>query len=197
MNAFMLSQLEAEAFFAAECGKKRAAAEAKKRAVAFEKKMVDYLYDAEDNLFYDRRVKDGSFVKLVSPVSFLPLWAGVKLPEEKAREMIEKYLLSPEHLFGEIPFPSVAYHEPSYRSDGWWRGPTWMPEAWLMLETLEKCGYEKEKDEAVERLFRVLVRDGKCHELFDSSTGKGLGESEQGWTCAIFLKLASMQKKKG
>lgn len=197
MNAFMLSQLEAEAFFAAKCGKKRAAAEAKKRAAAFEKKMVDYLYDAEDNLFYDRRVKDGSFVKLVSPVSFLPLWAGVKLPEEKAREMIEKYLLSPEYLFGEIPFPSVAYHEPTYRSDGWWRGPTWMPEAWLMLETLEKCGYVKERDEALARLYRMLVRDGKCHELFDSSTGKGLGESEQGWTCAIFLKLASMQKKKG
>jgi hypothetical protein len=37
-------------------------------------------------------------------------------------------LLDPARLFGAVPFPSVAYDEPAYRSGQWWRGPTWPPQ---------------------------------------------------------------------
>ena len=104
--------------------------------------------------------------------------------------MIEDYLLNERYFFGKVPFPSVAYCEETYDPAHWWRGPTWMPVAWLMLETLETYGYRKERALAATRLYEILKTDGALHELFDSRTGEGLGCAEQGWTAAIFIRLA-------
>ena len=189
MNAYVLNQLNATADLFEMADNEKKALYWRNKAKALSAVILRELYCEEENIFYDKSPETGEFVRMVSPVSLLPLWAGVKLPESKARAMIEKYLLSPEYLFGKVPFPSVAYNEKEYKSDGWWRGPTWMPEAWLMLEALKKFGYEKEYSEACERLLAVLKADGEMHELFDSQSGKGLGACEQGWTNAIFIRL--------
>lgn len=192
MNSYLLSQLNATAALAESLGETDRAARWRMKADKLSAAMLRTLYCEEDNLFYDVNTATDQPVKIVSPVSLLPLWAGVGLPENKSRDMIERYLLSPEYLFGEIPFPSVACNEESYEADHWWRGPTWLPEAWLMLETLDKFSYTKEKEAAQKRLYEMLLKDVSMHELFDSQTGKGLGSEEQGWTCAIFLKLCKI-----
>ena len=58
-----------------------------------------------------------------------------------------------------------------------------------MMETLEQAGYLKEKREAQRRLYDMLLKDPSMHELFNSQTGEGLGSEEQGWTCAVFVRL--------
>lgn len=189
MNAYILSQLHITAALYEELGDGEKAAHWQKKADALSAAMLAVLYCEDDNIFYDVSPDGGDFIKIVSPVSLLPLWAGVKLPEEKAKAMIEKYLINPEYLFGDIPFPSVAYNEPTYEAGHWWRGPTWMSESWLMLETLKKFGYEKEYKTACKRLFDMILKDGKMHELFNSLTGEGMGEEQQGWTCATFVAL--------
>ena len=148
------------------------------------------LYDEEKNLFFDADPATGERRTLVTLSSLIPLWAGVPLPEEKIRAMIEGYLLNADYFFGKIPFPCVAYCEPVYEPAHWWRGPTWMPAAWLMLETLDKYGYASRRTEAARRLYRIMKEDGVLHELFDSAAGKGLGCDEQGWTAAIFIRLS-------
>ena len=189
MNAYVLCQLNATADLFEMTGNKTKASFWRTKAEKLSEAMLTELYCEEENIFYDKSPETGEFIRIVSPVSLLPLWAGIKLSDSKARAMLEKYLLSPEYLFGTVPFPSVAYNEKEYKSDGWWRGPTWMPEAWLMLETLKKFGYEKEYREALQRLLAVLKADGEMHELFDSKSGRGLGACEQGWTNAIFIRL--------
>lgn len=195
MNAFVLSQLNITVKMCEELGKTEQAEKWKNEAEKLSAAMMKYLYCEEENIFYDLHPETKKPVRIISPVSFLPLWAGVNISEKKAKNSIEKYLLNPELLFGNIPFPSVSYKEESYDPKGWWRGPTWMPNAWLMLETLEKFGYEKEMHSAAERLLNTIVSDGKMHELFDSQTGAGLGASQQGWTCAIFIKLCEILYK--
>ena len=153
--------------------------------------MIKHLYGPEKNLFFDADLETGKPLSLVTLSSLIPLWAGVPLPEEKIRAMIEDYLLNEKYFFGAVPFPSVAYCEAKYEHAHWWRGPTWMPVAWLMLEILEKYGYQTERETAANRLFDIMKKDGELHELFDSQTGEGLGCAEQGWTAAIFLRLAS------
>ena len=192
MNSYLLNQLRCTAALARTVGDQDKAAEWERRADALADAMIAVLYCAEDNLFYDVDPITGDFIRIVSPVSLLPLWAGVSLPEDRARGMIGRYLLSPDYLFGEIPFPSIAYNQPCYDAAHWWRGPTWLPEAWLMLETLEKFGYRKELTAARRRLYDMLLKDVSMHELFDSQTGQGLGSEEQGWTCAIFMKLCRL-----
>ncbi|MBQ6067272.1 MAG: hypothetical protein IJK89_10690 [Clostridia bacterium] len=192
MNSYLLHQMRCTAELARRLGEEEKAAFWEKKAEALSEAMLSVLYCGDDNLFYDVSLSTGAFIKIVSPVSLLPLWAGVSLPENRSRDMIERYLLDPKSMFGDVPFPSVAYDQESYQAEHWWRGPTWLPEAWLMLETLDKFGYVKEKQMAQRRLYEMLLKDVSMHELFNSQTGEGLGSEEQGWTCAIFIKLCKL-----
>ena len=190
MNSYLLSQMRAAAYFCRLAGDGAGAADWEARADAFAVRMVTYLYDEEKNLFFDADPATGARRTLVTLSSLIPLWAGVPLPDEKIRSMIEGYLQNADYFFGKVPFPCVAYCEPVYEPGHWWRGPTWMPAAWLMLETLEKYGYASQRAEAARRLYRIMAEDGVLHELFDSAAGKGLGCDEQGWTAAIFIRLS-------
>ena len=190
MNAYLLSQLRATAYFAALAGDADGQKAWETEAERFGALMVKHLYDAEQNLFFDADLQTGRPLPLIALSSLIPLWAGVPLPEEKRRAMIEDYLLNEKYFFGGVPFPSVAYCEKTYEPAHWWRGPTWMPVAWLMLETLEQYGYKKERALAAARLYEIMKKDGALHELFNSQTGEGLGCAEQGWTAAIFIRLA-------
>ena len=192
MNSYLLNQLKATADLAERLGEQNRAYHWQNEAKRLDSAILRTMYCEKDNLFYDVDPATGELIRIVSPVSLLPLWAGVRLSEEKCRDMIERYLLSPDFLFGAVPFPSVAYHQESYEADHWWRGPTWLPEAWLMLETLEKFGFRTEKSIAQRRLYDMLLQDVAMHELFNSQTGEGLGSEEQGWTCAIFLILCKI-----
>ena len=193
MNSYLLSQMRAAAYFCRLAGDDTGAADWELRADAFAQRLVALLYDPEKNLFFDADPETGERRTLVTLSSFIPLWAQAPLPEEKIRAMIEGYLLNEKYFFGKIPFPCVAYSEPVYEPAHWWRGPTWMPAAWLMLETLEKYGYASHRAEAARRLYRMLQEDGTLHELFDSATGEGLGCDEQGWTAAIFIRLTEQE----
>ena len=110
--------------------------------------------------------------------------------------MIKDYLINPTYLFGNIPFPSVAYTEETYLAGKWWRGSTWLSESWIMLDLLLEQGYEKEYDEAIKRFYNMLLEDPHMHELFNSQTGEGLGSEEQGWTCAVFLKICLIMRER-
>ena len=35
----------------------------------------------------------------------------------------------------------------------------------------------------------MMIKDGLLHELFNSQTGEGLGNVEQGWTAATFIRI--------
>ena len=192
MNSYLLSQMRAAAEIAKMLGQNGKAKKWNKTADCFAQKIIDVLYCKEDNIFYDINLKTGKRIKLISCSSLLPLWAGVGLDENLRDKMIKKYLLSKKYFYGDVPFPSVAYSEKCYRPGLWWRGPTWMPTAYLLTELLEKYGYKEQYTESVKKLHDILLKDKKMHELFNSQTGEGLGSAEQGWTCAIFIKLCKI-----
>lgn len=189
LNSFLVAHTRCLARMAAELGRPQESARLAERARRHAQRMVDSLYCREDGLFYDRRLEDGAWVKVLTPACFLPLWAGVPLPEAQARAMIENYLLAPEHFFGEHPFPVVAYSDREYRADNWWRGPVWMNIAYLMLEVLDGYGYAAQRDQAADRLVAMVTRNVRPYELFDSRAGQGQGVIDYGWTSAVLLRL--------
>jgi hypothetical protein len=189
MNSHLLLQMRAIAEMANMLGQPEIAAKKAEEADQYAATMRQTLYDPQDNLFKEVLVESGEKLPIKTPACFLPLLAGVPISERKARAMIEDYLLNPDLFFGPVPFPCVAYDEPTYQPDQWWRGPTWLPVAYLMLELLAKYGYANERQAAAERLYEMVWRDGEIHELFNSQTGKGMGKAQQGWTAAIFLQL--------
>lgn len=195
LNSFLLAHTRCLARMAAELGRPEESARLHEHARRHAQRMVDHLYCQEDGLFYDRRLEDGAWVKVLTPACFLPLWAGVPLPEAQARAMIEKHLLAPEHFFGEYPFPVVAYSNLEYRADNWWRGPVWMNIAYLMLEVLDGYGYAAQRDQAADRLAAMVTRNLRPNELFDSKTGQGQGVIDYGWTSAVLLRLLDFRTR--
>ncbi|NJM16575.1 MAG: hypothetical protein HC896_15460 [Bacteroidales bacterium] len=109
------------------------------------------------------------------------------IAEQQATYMIDNYLLNPLKMYGEIPFPSVAYDEEAYTESDWWRGPTWLAPAFLLLEVLKKYGYTTAYYATMQQLYNMIIEDGRLSELFNSQTGQGLGNEQQGWTAAILL----------
>ena len=189
MNTWLLMQLRVTERFARLVGDEKAAADARGDADALAAAMMDVLYDPEANRFRDVLVETGEPVEVLTPAAILPLLGDVGLDGSRARRMIEDTLLDPKRLFGEYPFPSVAYDESTYVSHDYWRGPVWMAVGWMMLEILDKYGYRAERMEAAKRLYRMVIRDGGLREWFDSTDGHGCGAHEQGWTAAILLRL--------
>ena len=189
LNSYLLLQMRACAQFARMGGDEAGAEELGAQAEAYAARMVEVLYDRETGLFWDLSVEHGHPVRIKTPACFLPLLAGVPLPPGAAKRAVADYLLNPACFFAEVPFPVVAYDEPSYQSGKWWRGPTWINVAYLMLMVLDRLDFTEAAASARERLYRMMVADGNLRELFDSQTGEGLGAFEYGWTAAICLRL--------
>ena len=189
LNSYLLLQMRICADFARMGGDDATAAALSAQADAYAARMVDLLYDEESGLFLDVNVETGEPVRIKTPACFLPLLAGVPLAEDRKRRAIEESLLNSDHFFGAVPFPVVAYDEPSYAADQWWRGPTWINVAYLMIRVLDKLNYRDEAYAARERLYAILIADGDLREHFDSQTGAGLGAYEYGFTAAICLRL--------
>lgn len=155
----------------------------------YAQRMVEVLFDLATGLFWDRHVASGEPVRIKTPACFLPFLAEVPVPLATARASIEQVLLNPACFFGKVPFPSVAYDEACYQPDKWWRGPVWLPVAYLMLILLDKKGFHTEAARARAALYQVIIHDTNIRELFNSQTGEGRGAHEQGWTAAICLRL--------
>ena len=196
MNAYLLRSLHAAARMAERLGDAALAADQRAHARRLDAALLRHLYDGERNLFLDADAETGERRPLLTPAAFLPLWAGVSLDRERTRAMVRDALLDPERLFGPVPFPSVAYDDPAFRPDHWWRGPAWPPIMLLMIELLHDLGFTTEARDAEERVYRLLLRDGELRELFDARTGAGLGQRHQGWTAAAFLWLVARRAER-
>lgn len=188
INTYLYTQMTACAEMAAILGKTELSLELKEKAQNYRQKMLDLLYDPAENIFKDVLVETGEQLPYQTPACFLPLFTDV-LPKPQAVKMISSYLLNPNKFFGDIPFPSLAYDEPEYYPDKWWRGPTWMPIAYFMLELLKKYGFNKEASIASNRLYNMILKDRRISEVFNSKTGEGMGGRQQGWTAAILLNI--------
>jgi hypothetical protein len=189
LNSYINREMRMLAKMAPILGKDHEAAEWESRAEEHGRLIYSRLFDVEDRLFYDRLVAEDRLHKVLTPASFAPLWCEIKLPAGLAAEMINKYLINPKHFFGARPFPCVAYSDRHYESEQWWRGPVWPNIAWMMTEVLRMHGFEREHKEAVRRLLDMMTHSDDLSELYSSSTGKPLGATALGWSCAMFMEM--------
>lgn len=186
-NVFLAIQMEVLAELLAMLGREPESRSWLEERGLLVERIRQRFFSAADLCFFDRNRDTGAFVRVLTPASFLPLL----LPEFSALapESIRRHLINPSAFFGDVPFPCVAYNDPKHVPEGWWRGPTWPPIAWFMLEVLERHGFMQEADQARKRFLSVIQRDALFHELFNAATGEGLGALQQGWTAAVFLNL--------
>lgn len=161
-----------------------------KKADALSQKIVDVFYFPEHSMFYD--VREGTreiFSGTKGPNMFLPLWAGVPLPEEEIKRIIENHMLNPDEFYREQPFPSVSFDNPKYEPAGYWRGRIWPHIVYLMIQTLWKYGYVQEAEVTADRLINMLESSHWLNENYESAKGMAIGVPEYNWTQSIAIEL--------
>jgi hypothetical protein len=93
-----------------------------------ERAFFEHCYLPAEKRFWDYYPPTRRHKRIRTFYMFWPLWAGMHVPEETRQDLVETELLNAQHFYSAVPFPSVAYSEPTYenrRRGAFWRGTSW------------------------------------------------------------------------
>lgn len=156
----------------------------------YSSQVADYFFDKEKGFFFDRRLKDGSFIQEPGCEAYTPLWTEVATADQ-VKAMLP--LLTDTAKFSTyIPFPTVAADNPKYNPRGYWRGPIWLDQTYFAICGLRNYGYNKMADEYTLQVFDRLqgLKEGApIHENYGTHTGELLKAPHFSWSSSHLLML--------
>ena len=156
----------------------------------YSSQVADYFFDKEKGFFFDRRLKDGSFIQEPGCEAYTPLWTEVATADQ-VKAMLP--LLTDTAKFSTyIPFPTVAADNPKYNPRGYWRGPIWLDQTYFAIRGLHNYGYNKMADEYTLQVFDRLqgLKEGApIHENYGTHTGELLKAPHFSWSSSHLLML--------
>ena len=156
----------------------------------YSSQVADYFFDKEKGFFFDRRLKDGSFITEPGCEAYTPLWTEVATAAQ-VKAMLP--LLTDTAKFSTyIPFPTVAADNPKYNPRGYWRGPIWLDQTYFAIRGLRNYGYNKMADEYTLQVFdrlKGLKADAPIHENYGTHTGELLKAPHFSWSSSHLLML--------
>jgi hypothetical protein len=195
LNAFLYRDALLLAGFAERLGRGQEAdayrASAGQRAEA----LLRICYVPEERRFWDYNHAVRRHCRVKTFYLFWPIWAGMPVPAETRQDLIENVLLASSSFFGDIPFPSVAYDEPSYEPTGYWRGRTWPHISYWLLEMLVAEGYTEAAAEAARRLLAAWTREATFPENLASDPGlyEAAGVGDYNWGIAALYLIGTRE----
>ncbi|MGD0308583.1 MAG: trehalase family glycosidase [Acidobacteriota bacterium] len=188
INTFQLREYEAMAAIAKKLGISKDIEHYYKKAAELKGQMVRYLWFKEDESFFNVRRDNGKAIKCVSYSNFVPLIERM-LPRSEGRAMIEKYLLSKNHLLAQYGFRSLSKQDPNYNNRimiipySNWQGPIWINANYLDIILLKNYGFNQEPIRLAKTLAKVVLSDintcGSMHECYDADTGAPLAPTAE------------------
>ncbi len=195
LNSFLYRDALLLAEFADRLGASGEASIYRADALARASAMTDHLYLPDERRFWDYYPPTGRHTRIRTAYMFWPIWAGVPMPDAAKSDLIENELLNPDHFFGPIPFPSVAYSEPTYenRQRGrFWRGTAWPQITYWLLQMLVREGYIDAADEAANRFLAAYDKEPSFPEHISSDPRHyaGGGSKDYNWGIAAYLLIA-------
>jgi len=151
---------------------------------------LNQLWDEYASEYFSRDFVSHRLLKESSIATFLPLYAGT-IDKEKANAIVR--LLENEHRFGPAyPVPSTPLDSPWFRPHKYWRGPTWVNMNWLIIDGLERYGFNDHAQALRESTLEMVERSG-FREYFSPLDGSPAGAQDFSWTAALTIDL--LQKK--
>ncbi|MDX5348650.1 MAG: trehalase-like protein, partial [Hymenobacteraceae bacterium] len=159
------------------------------------KSILELMYDADDEAFYDLAGKENRKLKVKTPTIFFPVVLK-NIPDEICKKVLHRHLLNPKEFQTKFPIPSLAIDEPAFNpteSIYIWRGPTWIMFNWF----LHRFMLEKNYPEEAERLlnsFRKLIEKSGFREYYNPFTGQGYGAKDFTWS-GLVLDMWEMQEE--
>ncbi len=186
LNCFMVMLYDSLASMAERL---RRGADVKKwraRRASLAREINARLWDRSTERYLDYDFKRGQFSPVLSPACFMPLYVHVASEHQAAN--MARLAADPEKF--SPGFPSVAYNDPEYRSDQYWRGPTWLNIAYFALHGLRDYGHTSVSGACRNSILNwCTAEESALYEYYDSRTGRGLGARQFGWTAAFVIEF--------
>ena len=130
------------------------------------KSINELLWDDESGAYYDR-LFNGSLTHVLTPTSFLPLFAGI--PTKEQAEKMVKTLTDENLLWTPLPLATVAKSHPTYSTD-MWRGGVWLNLNYFVIAGLKKYGFcelaEELKNKTLEAVNKWYKKTGAIFEFY-------------------------------
>lgn len=199
LNSFLFWDANHLAALADQLGLTADAARHRERAAQLQRDLFAVCYLPEEKRFWDYNHHTAQHRRVKTFYMFWPLFAGMDVPVETSRDLIENVLLDPAQFFGEVPFPSVAYDEPTHQSKGYWRGRAWPHISYWLLQTLVRHGYVEEAKTAARRTLAAYSRSTGFAENVAARVGDfdAAGFADYNWGCAAVYLIATEEYLRG
>jgi hypothetical protein len=173
MDAEFLSKM------AEELGLKSDAAGLRQQHSHINNLMNELLWNEELGVYcsrlWSKNGSPGTFLTRLTPMNFYPLICGAP-DEQKARRVLET-LTSPAKFWGRWPVPTLAYDDPEWPRQDYWKGHTWAPVNYLIWQGIHRYGTQAQQCELAQRSVELFMRNwrekGSCNEAYKSSDGSG------------------------
>jgi hypothetical protein len=137
--------------------------------------------------------KPGEFLTRLTPMNFYPLMCGAPSPERAARVM--EILTDPKKFWGKWLLPTLAYDDPDWSKQEYWKGHVWAPVNYLVWQGVRRYGTPEQKryfvESSVELFMRNWIEHGTCNENYRSTDGIGSDYPHYTWgalLCQIGLE---------
>lgn len=139
--------------------------------------MREYLM--AEGVFWSAIGLEHGHLKVSTWAHFAPLFAGLYTREE-AEALVEHHFHNSSTFHSKYGIRTVSKKEPSYRSDGFWRGPIWFAPHWFIYKGLQKYGFTDEAEWIRERS-EFLIQEHGFREYFNPENGKAYGARNFTW----------------
>lgn len=133
----------------------------------------------EDGVFWSATGEKHTRLKVATWAHFAPLFAGLYTKEE-AKALIKKHFHNSDTFRSSFGIRTVSKQEPSYRSNGFWRGPVWFAPQWFIYQGLKDYGFTDEADWIRDTTHALVQRHG-FREYFNPENGKAYGAYNFTW----------------
>lgn len=192
LNAYLFAEKNFLAELALTIGKQQAAALFIKQADTLRNKIQNQFYDAETDWFYDTSIDGESFIRAMGCEGWIPLWAQAATEEQA--EAVMQNIMREDYFNTKVPLQTLSASHPKFNPDrGYWRGPTWLDQAYFGVKGLKNYGYKNEADLLTHKLIynaEGVTKPGKSiRENYNPVTGAGLESENFSWSAAHYLLL--------
>ena len=174
LMSLYIMDCEALSEIAVALGKEKIKEELQARAIKY-RENLNKLWDEEKGIYLNKRLDTNEFSSKISPTNFYPLLANAP-SQKQAERMVKEHLYNPNEFWDEYILPSIAFNDPDYKSNDYWRGRIWAPMNFLVYKGLKNYNLEKVRKDLVAKSKSLLLKqwsnNGYVCENYNSRTGE-------------------------
>lgn len=154
-------------------------------------KALDTLWDSSSQKFYSRDFITHQLLIEPTVGSLLPIYA-CGISEEKIKKVVD-YMRDHREFWTNHPLPSVPLTSDFFDAQRYWQGPSWVNINWLIINGLERHGYDNLANELKDKTIKMVLKSG-IYEYFSPINGEPLGAPDFSWTAALIIDLLTEEK---